>query len=315
MRKFILKTVLFALLFVVPTAVIAFVNKRYFFPNDYLNEFPIKKELVRNTPSPKMVVLGGSNVAFGIDSKMLADSLGIPVVNAGLHAALGLRFIMDTAIPLLHKGDVLVIMPEYDHFFGTTAWGSDIALSFAPFFASATDLKSLNMQQLSAVARGLYCRNIKYFINGITNRISSKKGSSTYSYIKSGFDERGDEVSHRFKKSVVDMATYRSNPITGNINEEYLGEFISEVKGLQQSGIRVILLPPAILNRSLAADSAKIQALSHRLSQSGVSFQAPLDKFTYPSQYLYDTHYHLNAEGVRLNTRNVLSTTSTAAFK
>ena len=306
MKRFIRKTLLFALLFTVAMAALAVADKRYFFADNYLNEFPVKKQLIRDTPSPKMVVIGGSNVAFGIDSKTLSDSLGIPVVNAGLHAGLGLRYILDANTPYLRKGDILVIMPEYGHFFNTTAWGNTITLSLAPYFASGDELLSLNRHQLSTVARGLCHMTLQTFMTGVKNAIRPKVDSPTYQYLKSGFDARGDEVSHRVKQTDTDMTHYQSTPSFTAFNEEYLSEFISQVREMRQRGIRVLLLPPAILDSSLAADRPMIDSLALRLQAAGIPFQASLDTFSYPAKYLYNTSYHLNAEGVKKNTVNVL---------
>ena len=305
MKRFIGKTILFALLFTVAMAALAVVNKRYFFANNYLNEFPVKKQLIRDTPSPKVVVIGGSNVAFGIDSKTLSDSLGMPVVNAGLHAGLGLRYILDANTPYLRKGDILVIMPEYSHFFNTTAWGGSATLSLVPYFATSDELLSLNRYQLSTLARGFCHTTFQTFISGVKNAIRPLSDNPTYQYLKSGFDARGDEVSHRVKLSDNDMTHYQSVPSFTALNEEYLSEFISDVREMRQRGIRVILLPPAILQSSLAADREKIDQLVHRLSDAGILYAAPLDMFAYPNEMLYNSEYHLNVNGVKKNTANI----------
>ncbi len=306
MKRFIGKSFLFALLFMVAMASLAVADKRYFFTDDYLNEFPVKKQLIRDTPSPKMVVIGGSNVAFGINSKMLSDSLGMPVVNAGLHAGLGLRYILDANTPYLRKGDILVIMPEYGHFFNTTAWGNMATLSLAPYFATSDELLALNSHQLYTVARGFCHMTLRTFIEGAKDAKRKSAESPTYQYLKSGFDASGDEVSHLVKQSDADMTHYKSTPSHRVFNEEYLSEFITDVREMRHRGIRVLLLPPAILNTSLAADRPMIDALAQRLQAAGIPFQASVDTFAYPTKYLYNTDSHLNAEGVKVNTRNVL---------
>ena len=306
MKRFIGKAILFALLFTVAMAALAAADKRYFFADNYLNEFPVKKQLVSDTASPKMVVIGGSNVAFGIDSKTLSDSLAMPVVNAGLHAGLGLRYILDANTPYLRKGDILVIMPEYSHFFDTAAWGNTITLSLAPYFATSEEMLSLNRHQLSTVARGFCHMTLQIFISGVENSLRQSAESPTFRYLKSGFDARGDEVSHRVKQSGADMTHYHSAPSFTVFNEEYLREFISNVQTLRQQGIRVLLLPPAILDSSLTVDRAMIDTLAQRLQAAGIPFDASLDTFAYPAKYLYNTNYHLNADGVKMNTLNVL---------
>ena len=59
--------------------------------DNYLAAVLEKDRLIRSTPSPKIVLVGGSNLAFGIDSKKIEDSLGLRVVNMGLYAKLGLQ--------------------------------------------------------------------------------------------------------------------------------------------------------------------------------------------------------------------------------
>src|SRR5665647_627683 len=39
--------------------------------NDYIAAVLEKDRLIRNTPSPKIILVGGSNLAFGIDSHMI----------------------------------------------------------------------------------------------------------------------------------------------------------------------------------------------------------------------------------------------------
>jgi len=50
----------------------------------------LKSNLLRTVPSPRIIIVGGSNVAFGIDSELMEEELDIPVINDGLHVALGI---------------------------------------------------------------------------------------------------------------------------------------------------------------------------------------------------------------------------------
>ena len=55
---------------------------------NYLMANRDKLHVLSATISPKVVLVGGSNLAFGIDSELISKSLGMPVVNMGLHAGL-----------------------------------------------------------------------------------------------------------------------------------------------------------------------------------------------------------------------------------
>ena len=58
----------------------------------YLAALDDKLELVRTVESPRVIFVGGSSVAFGIDSQVFEQGLGQPAINLGLHGALGLHF-------------------------------------------------------------------------------------------------------------------------------------------------------------------------------------------------------------------------------
>ena len=51
-----------------------------------------KIDRIEMIEEPKIVLIGNSNVAFGFDSEMIEEAFGMPVVNMGLHGALGNAF-------------------------------------------------------------------------------------------------------------------------------------------------------------------------------------------------------------------------------
>ena len=115
MRRFIIKTISVILgLITVELALLEFVPKD---TDNYLYEYKSKLELLRNTPSPKIVLVGGSGVAFNTVSPMLADSFGYNVVNYGLHAGIGVRYPISDVVYNINQGDIVVIQIEYGDFF------------------------------------------------------------------------------------------------------------------------------------------------------------------------------------------------------
>jgi hypothetical protein len=84
-----------------------------------------KHRLLAAAESPKLVLVGGSNVAFGVDSAAIRERLYIPVVNMGVTINFGLGRILDDVSPFLNPGDTLLVIPEYQHFAGLWNGGSD----------------------------------------------------------------------------------------------------------------------------------------------------------------------------------------------
>ena len=58
---------------------------------------------------PKIILVGNSNVSFGINSAMIEDALGMPVVNLGLHGNLGNKFHENIIKGNVSAGDIVVI--------------------------------------------------------------------------------------------------------------------------------------------------------------------------------------------------------------
>lgn len=68
-----------------------------------------KVERLESINGPKIVLIGNSNLAYGINSKLLEDALGMPVVNMGLSGSLGSAFHENMAKYNVCPGDVYVI--------------------------------------------------------------------------------------------------------------------------------------------------------------------------------------------------------------
>ena len=76
----------------------------------------------------KIVVVGGSSVAFGLDSELLESYTGMPVVNFGLYADLGTKMMLDLSLSGISNGDVVILAPEMDRQTLSLYFNNDSAL-------------------------------------------------------------------------------------------------------------------------------------------------------------------------------------------
>ncbi len=79
MKKFILKAIIFSALILSTLFGIIYVQ-----PIDqdkYLMTLLDKHKLLRTTPQPRMIFVGDSSLAFGLDSAMIKKATGYNVVN------------------------------------------------------------------------------------------------------------------------------------------------------------------------------------------------------------------------------------------
>ncbi len=92
MNKFLLKISVFSL--IILAFIIYFGSFMASNPDDYLAILIDKHKIAEKINTPKIILVGGSNLAFGIDTKVLGEYLGIPVANMGLRAELGVDFML-----------------------------------------------------------------------------------------------------------------------------------------------------------------------------------------------------------------------------
>ena len=81
-------------------------------PDAYLAAVKDKERLLKETPGPRLICVGGSGLAFGLDSKLLAERYAYHPINLGLHAGLGGDFMLRWAGANARRGDVVILCLE-----------------------------------------------------------------------------------------------------------------------------------------------------------------------------------------------------------
>jgi len=115
MKRFCLRVTVFLLL-----QALAF---RWFvwdsnFPREdnYLAALIDKHKRLQASRPPRIILVGGCNLAFGVRSDQLEAALGRRVVNMGLLAGGGLDFMLNNVVGAVREGDVVVLSLEYQLF-------------------------------------------------------------------------------------------------------------------------------------------------------------------------------------------------------
>ena len=116
MKFFLKKTFAFLFLFFIGMVVI-YLSSGYVAQNRLLRKGRAvvidKSRRLQALQSPKIVLVGGSNVCYGIDAKLLQDSLHMPVVDMSINAGVGMSFYYEQVKPFITKGDIVIGIPEY----------------------------------------------------------------------------------------------------------------------------------------------------------------------------------------------------------
>ena len=253
--------------------------------------------------TPSIVLLGGSNVAFGFHSEMLEDSLGIPVINAGLHAGIGLKMIVDDCARYLQKGDILILSPEMDHFFGQTAYGEH-ALAYLYFLNPANYTHLLNLQQWLVIVKN----SINYIVHNrlaLMAHIDNQKQTNVYH--TSSFNQYGDVVWHWNNPSQnTYQSTQKVQKKLSPVNQAYFDYLINQLQYLESNGVRIVMYPPAMSHSCYESNLLDINWIERAFAEKGYPFICPHSNTVNPDSLMYDNDYHCQKEGAECHTQKLI---------
>lgn len=258
----------------------------------YIDAYGKKLEILKSTPSPRIILLGGSNLAFGIDSKAIADTFGINVVNYGLSMGIGLRVMMLEAPEYCREGDILVISPEYEHFFGNAHGEKTTLCGLALLYPEITH--NFDTQNFLLSVSGL--KNVISLSTYSILGISSGDDTKEYKNSSLSFNDYGDETQHWYYPS--EDIILKTNPIEGDFDESFYSEFITLISELESKGIKVVIVPPAIYDVIYYNHRNSIHLLDMKLAETNWPFSIDPEMMAFPREDMFDTYYHLTKGGV-----------------
>lgn len=293
MKKFLIKTSIFIALVISIICCSLFVFLRFIpVPTDvYDYSHTMKMRRLDTLPSPRIIFVGGSNVAFGLNSGRIADSLDVNVQNTGVIAGIGLRYMLDEVNARLRKGDVVVVMPEYAQF-ESQYNGNDMGtLTDAVVYNNFSGWSRLNAEQKMNVISGLPI----LLKNHIFNYDRAVKEGIHYVYSSRNFNEYGDECSHwNITPPKLEVKSYAQHGII----EEYFKEVAEKVGEMKSKGAKVIFVPPAAIEMEYNSKRKIINDVDRTLRRYGIPFAVPPAYLMEPDSCAFDTPYHMNGAGV-----------------
>ena len=262
-----------------------------------------KMERLKTTEGRKIVVIGGSSVAFGLDSELMQQYVGLPVVNFGLYAALGSLLMLDLAEEYINEGDVVIFAPEMDK----------QALSL--YFSAGNTLRAVDGS--FEILRGVDTEHYAALIGGTwdfaADKIRLGDDGDTFStlgiYKRSSFSEYGDIDIPRAEN--VMQGYYDRNNLPMLSPECYgdeldeLGAYLREYVQRLPNGAKMYLSFSPI--NSLSVDPSLTDSdvswfgeyVAERLGLPTISY---IEDYVLEPGYFYDTNFHLNDVGARLRT-------------
>lgn len=259
-----------------------------------------KDSLLLHTPSPRLILIGGSNLSFGINSAIIKDSLNVNPINTAIHAGIGLKFMLDHNLKYIKKGDIIVIVPEYQQYYGNLFLGEE-ELIRTVFDVSISDSKYLSLQQWIT----LFPRIISYGFNKF-NLLDYTLRKHIYIntdsvYFKSSFNKFGDASAHWKLNSINPPAIDIKDKYDFNINAiKALTEF--QIKA-EKKGAIVFIGYPGYQTSSFNKGLVQIKQIQNELDKKSFKILGNPYRYMVPDSLCYDTQYHLIKKGVDWRTK------------
>lgn len=273
-------------------------------PEHYFAGSLIQTELLENTPGPRIILAGGSNVALGLDAELMQRTLGLPVINDGLHAGLGV-------VPLrelrgyIRAGDVIILSLEYTMFSSREVMEGDTAfladwIEFAP-------RRTAYLFDPWTEAPGIYATMLQRKANRQLNTFLYHGSLEEVRAIFEGesFDTNGDFIGH-IKENVKPMTKIPDQPYPVVRQNEEIFIFLEDFRQFAQDrGATVYFEAPASRQTNcLATGQTQMENFFKTFkTRSSIPLITPLNQVCMADKYFFDTAYHLNAQGRRIRTK------------
>ena len=270
------------------------------FGDTFMGELKSKYERLKETSGKRIVLVGGSGVAFDCDSALMDDFFpSYEIVNFGMYAGLGTKAVMDLSENYIHEGDIVILSPEQseqsfsDYFNGEYMWQ---AVDGA--FGMLRDLKSENFEAMLGNFPRFALEKLNYVMKGQkpqTDSIYQKKSFNTYGDIeldtcRENILPNGYDVNQkvRFTEDVV--------------QPEFMDYMNDWAKRLEKKGA-VVWYRYCPVNKLSVEDMDDLAAYDVFLRQK---LDFPVignpENSLMEAEWFFDTNFHLNQPGKEVNT-------------
>lgn len=270
----------------------------------FLGELKYKVKLLEDAPGPRIILVGGSGAAFGLDSALVERELpGYTVVNFGMYAALGTTVMLDLSQPFIREGDIMLLIPEQqeqtlsDWFDPAVMWlGLDGAFELLHF------LPRDKLERLAGAFPAFAGQKFAYFIQG---QPPQPQGV----YRRDSFNGKGDVDSPLCARNEMPGGFDVNTPIRFDL-DMMTDEFVQRVREYAQAVTEagaVLWYAPCPMNAAAVEGPENIDgfyaALQERL---GIPLIGDPHEFILDAGWFYDTNFHPNSSGKAVYTKTLI---------
>ena len=270
------------------------------FGDTFMGELKSKYERLKETPGKRIVLVGGSGVAFDCDSAMIDEIFpSYEVVNFGMYAGLGTKAVMDLSKSYIHEGDIVILSPEQsrqtlsDYFNGEYMWqAADGA------FGMLRNIKSENFETMLGNFPKFALQKLNYVLKGQQPQTDSM-------YQKKSFNVYGDIELDEDQKNILPNGYDVNQPVNfteDTVQPEFLEYMNAWAKRIEKKGASAWYRYCPV--NKLAVEDTEAVAIYDAFLRKKLEFpvRGNPENSLMDAEWFFDTNFHLNSAGKEVNT-------------
>lgn len=289
---------------------------------------------LKNLPSPKVVLVGGSNLTFGMNTAELERRISMPVANMGLDAGFGVRVMVNAVKGHLKPGDLVLLCiepPLFNHrlepneeFFHLaevspeswryldhpSAWWA-----LAGRFRTYLNMKGRKFWGLAShgfwkefhpwqTAEPRYDFAVNPGIghaDPISTTVTERPGTTPFVQMRSNYNDHGDLLAHRPLGPFPPASRSDNCPKKGLSNlaaASFLNQFIQQCA---DRDITVKMISSPYVRSFYDADPSRISRFDADLRKHvQAEWITDYRDYIFPNSCFFDGPHHLNGRGVEM---------------
>lgn len=305
MKLFIIKNIIFLSIITCLVACLIYLTPPAIVDKDSFMAILIDKHRIADSiKTPKIILVGGSNLSFGIDSKMLRKGLNLPTANMGLHAGVGLDFMLNQAKNVAKKNDVIFLSVEYFISKGHYDLLQHTGSIFPKTKLFYQESLFLEVQEYIKTYQESYKNLVDKYLNKADKKSITKTPNKINVYSRQAANEDADVVAHLEEPA-------REIVFSGIWKYKYWDEIATLnafAKYAKENQIKVFFFFPTCSEKQFLSNKTTLLLLEKSLKEN---LEIPIlntpEQFVYPNSYFFDTNYHLNKIGRAKRTEDMIN--------
>ncbi len=246
---------------------------------------------------PKMIISGGSNVGYSLNSELLTEKLDIETFNTSFSISHDYEFVLNYIASNLKKGDIFLYIPEYDNYYVNNENMMSHALCVSiynspSFFSHLSFTQKLNfLVKIPKINILLLYKNLKYLLSD-TNKNSLQTNS------------RGDYIHHLNKPQTWEktaITRYEKYQYDSKLSEHFKTALLKAKKVAESNGATFYISFPLIAESQYDVRFKKdLQKFYKNTSINTIGSQ---ENYIFHDSLIYDHPYHTTKQGREMRTQ------------